>query len=170
MREDFTRLGDILSNSLPNSGKIKYALKASTLFGFWGKIVGRKFEKFSKPTSLKFKKLYVSCQNSYVAQELGLFKTDLLKKIAPYAEPLGLEVSDIVRSYKDWRESPKEEAQEPRAVEFTQEELEGVDFSDDELLGVRENIEKLKFLNDAQKEKYFKDIVNSQRAKKLRES
>jgi len=167
--KDFTSIGEVLESSLPGNARFKYAIKMSTLFGFWDKIVGRKFEKTSRPLTIKFSKLQVSCQNSYVVQELNMFKSDLIKKIAAYAEPLGLKVEDIIFSTKEWREPASlDETKEPAEQIFSKEELAAFSLSEDETKAIKENIEKLSFLTDSQKQKYYSDIADSLKAKKLR--
>ena len=102
---DFATVGEILEETLSNNFQYRFALKCSTLFSFWEQIVGPKFAKFSKPITLTHNKLAVSCKNPAVAQELTMFKPDLLKKIEKYASPLKLKVNDLIFSYKNWEEN-----------------------------------------------------------------
>ncbi|GBF22970.1 hypothetical protein tpqmel_0374 [Candidatus Gastranaerophilus sp. (ex Termes propinquus)] len=174
MSEDFTLLSDILENSLPNSAKFKYALKQSTFFGFWGQIVGKKFATSSIPVNISSSKLYVACQNAYVLQELSMFRRELLEKIAIYSEPLGLCIGEIVFSTSSWRNCILENGQNDEAVsvDYTESELDSMALGVDEiseLEAVRENVDKLTFLPSVMREKYYNNIVNSLRAKKLRD-
>ena len=100
--DNFSSLGDIIDQTLLNNPRYDFAMKCSTLFGFWGQIVGSKFEKFSKPVNLAGGKLSVVCKSPVVVQELTMFKAELLEKTAKFATPLGLQVTDFIFSYKNW--------------------------------------------------------------------
>lgn len=103
--DNFSSLGEVIDKTLLNNPRYDFALKCSTLFNFWGQIVGPKFEKFSKPVNLVGGKLSVVCKSPVVVQELIMFKTELLEKIAKFAQPLGLNVTDFIFSYKNWENS-----------------------------------------------------------------
>ncbi len=100
--DNFSSLGDIIDETLANNPQYNFALKCSALFSFWGQIVGPKFEKFSKPVNLFHGKLNVVCKSPVVAQELTMFKSELLEKISKFATPLDLKITDLVFSYKNW--------------------------------------------------------------------
>lgn len=100
--DGFSSIGEVITETLANNPRYKYAIKCSTLFSFWGEVVGVKFAKFSKPVNLNYGKLFVSCKNPTVVQELTMFKSDLLEKIDKFAQPLDLKIKDFVFSYKDW--------------------------------------------------------------------
>ena len=125
MTEDFSTIKDILENDLSANPKYKFALKCSTLFSFWEEIVGFKFAKFTRPTSIKFEKLYVECKNSAITQELTMFQKKIIEKIMVYAAPLGIKVSDIVFSYKNWKTNEEffDENEDTDFVEYTEEEI-----------------------------------------------
>ena len=77
------------------------AMNMHTLFGFWNKVVGKKFENNSKCEQINNKGiLTVACRNSTVSNELLMFKEEILKKINVYAKPLDITVADIVFSHK----------------------------------------------------------------------
>ena len=55
--------------------------KHSTIFSFWGDIVGKKFQKYTKPYAIKNSKIYVSTKSPALIQELTLLKSKILAKI-----------------------------------------------------------------------------------------
>lgn len=168
-QQDFSSIGELLEDALPMDAKFKGTIKTSTLFAFWGQVVGRKFESTSKPVALRHSKLHVACQNAYVSQELGMFKSDLLKKISTYATPLEIEIEDIIFSHKDWQHQTSiPSLDEDFFTNYTQEELDTIKLNNSELACVKETISGLSFLSEELKEKYCNDIINSIKAKELR--
>lgn len=170
MRDDFTLIGEIINGTLADNPRYKFAIKCSTLFSLWEQIVGPKFAKFSKPLNLNYNKLTVVCKNPVVAQELTMFKQDLLKKISKFCEPLNLKITDFVFSYKNWGEDLEigEDFVDSNFVEFNSEEINDVEIQQSELDLIFENVQKITFLDNSLKEKYYSDIVNSLKAQKLR--
>lgn len=170
MTEDFSTIKDILENDLSANPKYKFALKCSTLFSFWEEIVGFKFAKFTRPTSIKFEKLYVECKNSAITQELTMFQKKIIEKIMVYAAPLGIKVSDIVFSYKNWKTNEEffDENEDTDFVEYTEEEILAQEIPKADEKIVFESIEKMEFLTPELKEKYYMDIIKSLKAEVLR--
>lgn len=170
MTEDFSTIKDILENDLSANPKYKFALKCSTLFSFWEEIVGFKFAKFTRPTSIKFEKLYVECKNSAITQELTMFQKKIIEKIMVYATPLGIKVSDIVFSYKNWKTNEEffDENEDTDFVEYTEEEILAQEIPKADEKIVFESIEKMEFLTPELKEKYYMDIIKSLKAEVLR--
>ena len=73
-------IGDVV-NSIVKDTDLQNGIQKSMLFKFWGKIVGKKFEKITRPVSINNKgELIVACANSMVTSELLIFKTDIQKK------------------------------------------------------------------------------------------
>ena len=170
MTEDFSTIKDIIENDLSANPKYKFALKCSTLFSFWEEIVGFKFAKFTRPTSIKFEKLYVECKNSAITQELTMFQKKIIEKIMVYAAPLGIKVSDIVFSYKNWKTNEEffDENEDTDFVEYTEEEILAQEIPKADEKIVFESIEKMEFLTPELKEKYYMDIIKSLKAEVLR--
>lgn len=170
MQEDFTSIGEILNKNLDENPRYKFALKCSTIFSFWGDIVGKKFEKFTKPDGIKAGKLKVLCKNPAFAQELTMFKSQLLKKIQTYANPLGIEVNDIIFSYKDWANAVEkfQEIEDEFLPFLTDEELNSQEISENDIKTIFESIEKLDFMPPKTKEKYFSDIVKNLKYQKYK--
>ncbi len=170
MTENFSTIKDILENDLSANPKYKFALKCSTLFSFWEEIVGFKFAKFTRPTSIKFEKLYVECKNSAITQELTMFSKKIIEKIMVYATPLGIKVSDIVFSYKNWKTNEEffDENEDTDFVEYAEEEILAQEISEEDEKIVFESVEKMEFLPPELKEKYYMDIIKNLKAEVLR--
>ena len=154
MQEDFTSIGEILNKNLDENPRYKFALKCSTIFSFWGDIVGKKFEKLTKPDGIKASKLKVLCKNAAVASELTMFKSQLLKKVQTYANPLEIQVNDILFSYKDWTNAVEkfQEIEDEYLPYINDEELNTQEVSEDDVKIIFESIEKLDFMPPETKE------------------
>lgn len=96
---------DELIAQLGEEKEFKRAIRRSNLYKFWGKVVGEKFAKYSKPYSmLKGNIMVIACKTPSVAQELLLRKTDFLTKLKPYVESLKMTVTDLKFDAKKWVE------------------------------------------------------------------
>ena len=152
--------------------KMGAIIKHSTIFSFWDSIVGAKFAKFTKPYSIKYNKIYVSAKSPVIVQELGLYKTKILRNINSYSMPLGLEIKDIIFSYKNYAADVPETLSnqvEDKPVQLSKQEIQSVQISSDVEDKIKSNVEKIKFLNDEQKEKFASKIVSTYKAKNLQE-
>ena len=75
----------------------------SNLYKFWTKAAGAKFAQKSKPYSMMGGGVMViACENSIVAQELMLKKTQILIKFKPYLDSLKMNVTDLKFDAKKW--------------------------------------------------------------------
>ncbi len=170
MQEGFETIGEIFGNSVFGTADFSRISKQITLFSFWGNVVGEKFIKNSKPYSYKFKKLFVSCKNSFVAQELLMYKKEILKKASVYANALELEIKDIVFEYKNWREEKKDtQIDESLNFYYDKNDLEKIQLNEVEISSIKENIDRIDFLNEIQKEKYLNDILNNLKVQKIKQ-
>lgn len=98
----FENAEDILSQ-LKKKLRPKEQSKVLTLFLAWREIVGEKLAELSKPVGLSNdKKLYVTCRNSAISQELYMLKNQILKSLQFYARGLNLKVDDVCFSHKNW--------------------------------------------------------------------
>lgn len=169
MSDNFSNISDIIGGNFFDSKKAQIALKHSTIFSFWAQIVGKKFVNSSKPTFIRNFKLHVSCENSFVVQELMMYKKVLLKKLLPYSSALGVEISDIIFEYKNWN-SNKEifQAGDDFPDFYSNDELSKVSVDLEAFEQVFKNIENSSYLNDEQKEKFKNKIIKLQQASKLR--
>lgn len=99
---DFTSTDEIIAKLLEEK-EFKRAMTRSNLYKFWSKVAGAKFASKSKPYSMMGGGVMViACENSIVAQELMLKKTQLLVKFKPYLESLKINVKDLKFDAKKW--------------------------------------------------------------------
>lgn len=168
MYDDFSNISDILNANLFSTKKLKLAFKQHTIFSFWGKIAGKKFENSSKPYAIKNSKMYVSCADSYVVQELSMYKNYLLKKIEPYAKALDVEISDIIFNYKNWSDKAIVDYMDDFPEFYTDDELSCIEYIENDFKVVFENIDNSTYLTDEQKTIFKNKIIKLQKAKKLR--
>lgn len=102
---DFVGTNEIIAEMLERK-EIKKAITRNNLYKFWGKVAGAKFAAKSKPYSMiGGGVMVIACENSIVAQELMLKKTQLLVKFKPYLESLKMNVKDLKFDAKKWAES-----------------------------------------------------------------
>ena len=165
--DNFNSIGEILGSTLNDGAEYSIVSRYAVFFSFWGDIVGSKFSSTSKPYLVKEGNLYVSCANSFVVQELMMFKGDILKKIIPYANGVNLDIKDIVFSYKNWESANSD-------YNFDDEENYEINPNDIVIDGDTENkilniTDKLSFLNDSQKNKLYLDILNNIKIMKNKE-
>ena len=98
---DFVDVGTLLE-AFKNSKEMQKAIKRKNLFDMWEKTAGVKFAKKSKPFSVIHKTMVIACQNSAVAQELQLQKTQLLIKLQPYLKALKMNITELRFDTKRW--------------------------------------------------------------------
>ncbi len=168
MVDNFSNISDILDNSFFNTKDVQIALRHSAIFSFWGLISGKKFKNSSKPYAIKNSKMFVSCANSVVAQELSMYKTILLKKILPYCEPLDVKITDFVFEYKNWSSNTTISSDSDFPDFYTNDRLDCVNINVDDFKNVFLNIDNSPYLTECQKEKFKNRIIRLQKAKKLR--
>lgn len=158
-------IGDVV-NSFVKTSDIQNGIQKSMLFKFWGKIVGKKFAKVTRPVSINNRgELIVACANSMVTSELLLFKNDVMKKMEPYSKSLEIEISDIIFSHKIWREEKndtyaEEFAKHPSLEPYKNFNPDEIELDESEVLVIRKSIEKNTFASKTQREKMFNAIIN----------
>ena len=168
-----TSIGDLLNSTIfgeiAKSDKMNVIIKQSTLFSFWEDIVGAKFAKFTKPVSIKGRKIYVSAKSPALIQELTLFKQKLIKKINSYALPLGIEIKDFVFDYKNYNNENETQDNfiEDKSIQISQEQINEVEIDSLTEAKIIENVSKIKFLNDEQKNVFSKKLINTYKVKHL---
>ena len=171
-----THIGELISKTafgdMMKGNKMGAIIKHSTIFSFWDNIVGAKFAKFTKPYSIKYNKIYVSAKSPVVVQELNLYKAKILRNINSYAMPLGIEIKDIIFNYKNYSMDTPETLSnqvEDKPVQLSNSEVQSVEISSEVEDKIKANVEKIKFLNDEQKEKFASKIVSTYKVKNLQE-
>ena len=100
---DFKGIDSLIADLISEDDMLKKAMKRSTLFKFWKKVVGQPFDEKSKPYGMiGANTMVIACENSAVVQELTMRKKQLIKKYAPYVKSLNLDIKDIVFDPKKW--------------------------------------------------------------------
>ncbi len=166
---EFNNIGSVLDSVIKNSD-LQYGIKKSTLTKFWDKIVGKKFENYSRPTSLNRNGLLtVACANSMVTNELTMFKQDILKKLEPYSKSLDLKIEDIVFSHKIWTE--EKEQLEVDSSNHTTEQAEinydEIELDEEEIKSIQNCIDNNKFASEEQRKRMFEAIVKDLKYQKF---
>ncbi len=162
---DFTSLGSIM-HSVMQSPSLKDGVKKASLFKFWPKIAGKKFEKYSRPESITPSNvLVVACANAAVSSELTMFKQDILKKIKTYANPLGIEIADINFSHKIWKQTKNEETTDykepknPYKKDLTNFNPDETELDPEDVEAIKKSVENNKFASEQQRKKMFDAII-----------
>jgi len=163
--------GTVFSDKLKKTAFSRIA-KQSTIFSFWDDIAGKKLSKITKPYQIKYSKLYISAKSPTVNQELSLIKNKLLEKINLYSKPLGIEIKELVLNYKNYDEITKEKNDyiEDKPVEYTLNQIDSVKIDGNFEQLIKTEIDKINFLNQEQKEKLVKKIIQSKKAEILRKN
>lgn len=151
--------------------KLNSIVKHSTVFSFWTNVVGAKFANITKPYAIKAKKLHVSAKSPVIIQELSLYKNKILNKLNSYSKPLGIEIDDIIFNYKNYNISTPQtlSEKEDKPIWFKGEELEGIELDTQTKEKIAQNIEKIKFLNNNQKQNLITKIITNEKAKIMQE-
>lgn len=112
MNSNFNSLNDILGGVVQKLG-IDRGMQQITFLNFWPQVVGPRFSDKTKAISVSKKGhaniLVVAVASSALAQELNMFKLDILKKLYPIAKSLDLDIKDIVFNFKIWEEVTKKD-------------------------------------------------------------
>lgn len=99
---EFEDVNSIIEKML-TSKELKRAITRNNLYKFWDKVVGKKFSEKSKPYGMVGGGvMIIACQNSMVAQELVLQKSQILEKFQPYLKSLHMKVADLKFDCKKW--------------------------------------------------------------------
>lgn len=162
---DFNSIG-FVANSMLQAPNLRQGMKKSTVFKFWDKVVGKKFEKYSKIESLNSDNvLIVACANASVTSELTMFKNDILKKFNSYAVPLGIEVVDIKFSHKIWKVDESEyneilqEEKNPYKPDLSGFNPDDIMLDEQEVNAILNSVMQNKFASQEQRQKMFDAII-----------
>jgi len=161
---DFNSLGNLVNTVIQNSN-LRQGVKKATVFKFWSKVVGKKFEKHSKIEAINQQNvLIVACANSAVSSELTMFKSDIIKKFNTYANPLDINITDINFSHKIWRHSSQEqekttEEKNPYKKDLSGFNAEEITLDIHEVESVRNSVMNNKFATEQQRQKMFDAII-----------
>ncbi len=169
-------LGSVLDSVIQTSN-LRSGMKNSTVFKFWAKAAGKKFEKVSRAQSItRSNVLVVACANSFVTSELTMFKPELLKKINLYANPLGIEILDINFSHKIWNTDSDSGSQQlngivlekdPNALDLSGFDPDEFELDEDEVSRIKVSVEKNTFASEEQRARMFETIVRDLKIQKF---
>lgn len=171
---EFNKISEILDEQVFNKNACLASVKKAVAFGFWKNITGPKFAKFSKPYDIKGKALLVAVKNPAVMQELIFYKATLLEKIKNYFSPINIEIEEIRYDYKNWQQVSVGTSylKGDESLEYySKEEIEEVKlgkYEEEELQKVTNTISNLTFLDEKLRNSMKKNIINSAKAKKIR--
>lgn len=173
INDTFT-IGDLIETSVFHGAKdrrMNNVVRHSTIFSFWDEVVGVKFARFTKPYNLKGTRLFVSAKSPVIVQELTLYKAKLVKKINSYSKPLGIEITDIVFNYKNFaaQDPIKQAGVEDKPVEISKEQIENIELDSNTREQIQKHINRIKFLNKEQKEKFASKILSTYQVRALQE-
>lgn len=102
----------LIADLLKDNKILQKAMKRSTIYKFWAKVVGKPFDKKSKPHGMiNGNIMVVACESAAVVQELTLRKKQIIEKYSPYVKPLNIDIKDMVFDVKKW--SKEENDTEP---------------------------------------------------------
>ena len=102
---DIKGIDTLIADLLKENKVLQKAMKRSTIYKFWSKVVGKPFDTKSKPHGMiNGTILVVACESAAVVQELTLRKKQIIEKYAPYVKPLNIIVKDIMFDVKKWTE------------------------------------------------------------------
>lgn len=169
---DMSDISEVLDEFKQKYGFDK-SIKQATLFGFWKKVVGRKFANNTKCVSLNDEGvLTVACKNSFISNELFMFKDEIIRKTNVYANPLGIAIVDVMFSHKIWKDEKTtlnqdlQEASPPPKI--PDELLEKVELDVEDIEIIKNSIDDQAFVNDEQKVKMFNAIMKNLKEQKLK--
>lgn len=170
----FSKVSDILNETVLADKNYSASIKKAVAFGFWGNICGSRFSKFSVPYDIKGQTLFVAVKNPQVMQELIFHKEMILKKISDYFLPLNIKVAEIRYDYKNWNKLNTSSVLEgdENLFYYSENEIDSVSLDEGEmreLSNVTNTISNMSFLDENLKDKYMRNVAASIKAKKLRD-
>ena len=146
--------------------KLSEIAKQSTLFSFWENIAGNKLAKISKPYKIKDNKLYITAKSATVSQQLFFIKKKLLDKINSYSKPIGIEIEDMVLSYKNYDEltTTREIPVDEKMFFINNEQFKKIKLDDDLINSIKNSVNKIEMLNEKQKKELTEKILDNYKA------
>lgn len=177
---DLNTLGNVMDSVL-STPALRDGMKKATLFKFWAKTAGKKFENVSEIVSLNMRNgkavLTVACAGAAVTSELSMYKSQLMKKMNTYANPLGIEIEDINFSHKIWKSEPSQESfqgnvvlqeENPYKEDLTGFDPEKIEIDEEEIASIKENILKNKALSQFQQKRLLNSIIYDLKVQKFK--
>ena len=170
MKNDFDSIASLL-DGVSTAFNFNEIRKRTQFLALWKQACGKKFENNSKAYELRGSTLVVACQNSYVAQELSMYKRELIKKINTLALNLKIEVKDLIFSYKIW-ENPKTceiGAEEPE-LSIKYEDYQHIELDEEEIEKIKKSVSDIKFISESKKENLVGRIIDDSKRLKYIDS
>lgn len=100
---DIKGIDSLISDLLKDNQMLQKAMKRSTIYKFWAKVVGKPFDTKSRPHGMiNGSIMVVACESAAVVQELTLRKKQIIEKYSPYVKPLNINIKDIIFDVKKW--------------------------------------------------------------------
>lgn len=164
-------IGELISTTafgkMAKSDKVEHLIKHSVIFSFWKEVVGKRFDKYTKPYKISNSKLYVSAKSPVIAQELSICKNKIMQKLNSYSMPLGIEIKDIIYNYKNYNQQKEKINNEIEDKPFyiTLSDIEKQNIDDSLKEKIKAHINKINFLDDKQKETLINKICSTYKAK-----
>jgi len=177
MKINYLEMSDIrdIIDEFKQNQNFEGAIKQNTFFNFWGKIVGKKFANNSKCVKLNSDGiLTVACKNSFISNELMMFKDEILRKSNIYANPLDIEIKDITFSHKIWQEQAQKEKEEPAEEaapppkKIPDEILDTIELAPEETEIIKNAIDDITFADADEKVKMYNAIIKNLKEQKFR--
>jgi len=166
MKKDFYTLSSLLG-SVSGAFDFSEIRRRMEFFALWKQACGKKFENNSRAHEFKNGILTVACQNSFVAQELSMYKRELIKRINQLTLNMKIEVKDIIFSYKIWenQKTLQTGAQEPE-ITINHEDYQDVELEPQEIEKIRTSVMQIKFIDEKKRESLMGRIIDD--AKRLK--
>lgn len=150
-----------LMDELAKKLGLEKGLKINTICKLWPKVVGPRFEKTSKIFSIhqkgKIDVVLVAVSSSVVAQELGFFTNDILRKLHKIGENFGFNIKEVKFSAKHWTYEQK--AEEKLIVMPSDKDLEGIKLPAKALASLRKSVDENGMLDEEMNERFFDTAV-----------
>ncbi len=170
--KNFSKLNSVLSKIFVDMG-LERRLNEVAFFNYWPEVVGSKFDKDSKAVFVRKKEGYdiliVAVSSSVVAQELYLYKQNLINKVHKMGRSFKFNIKDIHFNTKLWE---KDEFRENKTAKPPENAIKRFDKTplakdlDDIILpesvakDIEESMDSHKFVSPEQREKMLRTIVN----------
>jgi len=177
---NFNNLNSVLSSVMVDLGLDK-GLKQQEFAKLWPKIVGPKFQNSSKAVYIQSRQgidiLTVAVSSPVVAQELGFFKEDIIKKINKVAKDFNYNIKEVLFNSKLWEELKQETKQKAEEENknfykieknFSEEELNRIELPESVVESIKSSLKEQNFHSEEMKEKMFNTIIKDLKTQEWR--
>ncbi len=174
--KNFSKLNSVLSKIFVDMG-LERRLNEVAFFNYWPEVVGSKFDKYSKAVMVRRKEGYdilmVAVSSSVVAQELYLYKQNLLDKVYKLGKPFKFNIKDIHFNTKLWENdyfTDHKTDKKPESAIKTfdkiplSKDLDEIVLPENIIQEVEQSLDGHKFVSAEQREKMFMTIIKDIKA------